>query len=185
MLWTCYKAERNYPLVTSFVTHDAASFRLRVAISIQYKNGSLTLLSAPPLDNTNGSLVEETLTIRLATAHLFRYRVLVLRDESHDDQWRFARLQPTMLSPSVILTQLESNLDAEIRPGIFCLGPADPWSAAASANVDPVVYWLPAVIFENASSAAHNLLHAQVSNSPIWASSTSTYTVRYLVHDLL
>ncbi len=46
MLWTCYEAERNHLLVTSFVTHDAASFRLCVAISIQYENGSLTLLSA-------------------------------------------------------------------------------------------------------------------------------------------
>ncbi len=82
------------------------------------------------------------------------------------------------------LTQLESNLDAEIRPGIFCLGPADPWSATASANVDPVVYWLPAVVYENAFPGTHNMFRAQVSNSPSWAFSTSTYTVRYLVHAL-
>ncbi len=185
MLWTCYEAEHNYPLVTSFVTHDAASFHLRVVISIGYENGRLTFLSAPLPDNESGLPVEEALNIRLASASTFRYRVLVFREENHNDQWQFAHLQPTMLSPSIALTELERDLDADLRPGIFCLGPADPWSTAASANTDPAIYWLPAVVYENASSDAHKMLRAQVSNSPSWAFSTSTYTVRYLVHDLL
>ncbi len=185
MLWTCYEAEHNYPLVTSFVAHDAASFHLRVIISIGYKNGCLTFLSAPPPNNENGLPVEETLTIRLATARTFRYRVLVFREENHDDQWQFARLQPTMLSPSITFTELERNLDADLHPSIFCLGPADLWNTVASANADPVIYWLPAVVYENASSDAHKMLRAQVSNCPSWAFTTSTYPVRYLVHDLL
>ncbi len=150
MLWTCYEVEHNYPLVTSFITHDAASFRLRVVISIRYENGHLTFLSAPPPDNGSGLPVEETLNIRLASASTFRYRVLVFREENHDDQWQFACLQPTMLSPSITLTELECDLDADLHPGIFCLGPADPWNTVAGANTDPAVFWLPAVVYENA-----------------------------------
>ncbi len=47
MLWTCYEVDYNHPLVTSFMVHDAASFRLRIVISVCYEAGHLTLLSEP------------------------------------------------------------------------------------------------------------------------------------------
>ncbi len=43
MLWTCYETGYNYPLVTSFVIHDAALFRLRIIISLAYNTGHLLL----------------------------------------------------------------------------------------------------------------------------------------------
>ncbi len=185
MLWTCYEVECNYPLVMSFIVHDTASFRFRVVISVSYDNGHLTLLSEPLPDNESHLPVKEILTIQLATASTFRYCVLVIREENHDDQWQFVRLQPTLLSPSIILTELECNLDAGPSSGIYCLGPSDPWDMVGSDNADPVVYWLPASIYESALSDAREILRAQVSSCPPWAFSAPTYTVRYLVHCLL
>ncbi len=75
-------------------------------------------------------------------------------------------------------------MDAGSTSGIFCLGPSDPWDRTASANLDPVVYWLHASIFENAPSHAH-MLRTQVSGCPLWAFGTPTYVVHYLVHCLL
>ncbi len=108
-----------------------------------------------------------------------------MREERLEDHWQFARLQPTMLSPSVMLTQLERNLNNGLNSGIYCLGPSDPWDIAVSANTDPAIYWLPAIIYESASSGAREMLHAQVSNCPLWAFSMPIHPVRYLVHDLL
>ncbi len=73
----------------SFVVHDAASFHLRVVISVSYDNGHLTLLSEPFPDNESRLPVDEILTIQLATASTFRYHILVIREENHDDQWQF------------------------------------------------------------------------------------------------
>ncbi len=53
-----------------------------------------------------------------------------MRDEHHDDQWQFARLQLTLLSPTIALVELEHNLDAGLDSGIFCLGLSDPWNFA-------------------------------------------------------
>ncbi len=185
MLWTCYEVEYNYPLVTSFIVHDATAFRLRVVISVRYDNSRLSLLSEPLPDNENHSPVDEVLTVQLATTSTFRYHVLVLHEESHDDQWQFVRLQPTLLSPGVILIKLEHNMDAVSSPGIYCLGPSDPWDMVASANTDPAVYWLPTAVYESASSDAREMIRAQVSNCLPWAFVTPTHTVRYLVHNLL
>ncbi len=104
---------------------------------------------------------------------------MILHEEDHDGQWRFARLQPTLLSPSVSLTELEHHLNSGSNAGIYCLGPSDPWDLAASANSDPAIYWLPQIVYENASPAARNLSRAQVSNCPTWSFSTPTYSVRF------
>ncbi len=73
MLWTCYEVDYNHPLVTSFVAHDAASFRLRVVISISYDAGHLTLLSELLSEDETHTPVVETLTVPLAIAGTFRY----------------------------------------------------------------------------------------------------------------
>ncbi len=73
MLWTVFEMVANIPLVTSFVPHDCARFRLRVVISIAYMDGHLHLLSEP--DSINGTLVHETLAIQLASADPYRYHV--------------------------------------------------------------------------------------------------------------
>ncbi|MCP4602330.1 MAG: hypothetical protein GY847_17740, partial [Proteobacteria bacterium] len=110
MLWTCYEVEYNYPLVTSFIVHNSASFRLRVVVSVLYDSGRLTFLSEPPSADENRSPVIETLTILLVSAGAFPYRVMIMCEECLEDHWQFTRLQPTMLSLSVTLTQFERNL---------------------------------------------------------------------------
>ncbi len=86
---------------------------------------------------------------------------------------------------SMTLTELEHNMDAGSGSSIFCLGPFDPWDIVASANSDPVVYWLPGSIYESTPSDAREALCAQVSSCPPWAFGVPSYTVRYLVHCLL
>ncbi len=111
--------------------------------------------------------------------------MLVLRDDRHEEHWQFTRLQLTMLSSSIALTELEQNLDDGLNPGIYCLGPSDPWDTVARANANPVVYWLPLCIFENAPIDARENLRTQVSTCPLWTFSTQIHTVWYVVHCLL
>ncbi len=80
MLWTASEIRFDYPLVTSFVVHDTALFRLRVTISVIYDNGRLHLLSEPEPEREDRSPVHEFLMIQLANTDAFRYRVLFLRD---------------------------------------------------------------------------------------------------------
>ncbi len=129
--------------------------------------------------------MHKSLMTQLGNNDAFQYCVLFLRDECHDDQWQFVRLQPTLLSPCIALVELERNLDAGLDSGIFCLGPSNPWGTAASANVMQVVYWIPRAIYESALPAARNVLCAQVSHCLLWAFSMQFYHVRFLVHCLL
>ncbi len=185
MLWTASEIRFDYLLVTSFVVHDAALFHLRITISVIYDNGRLHLLSELEPEREDRSPVHESLTIQLANNDTFRYRVLFLRDECHDDQWQFARLQPTLLSPCIALVELECDLDAGLDSSIMCLGPSDPWDLAASASVTQAVYWIPRAIYECALPAARSAFRAQVSHCPLWAFSTQFYHVHFLVHCLL
>ncbi len=129
--------------------------------------------------------MHESLMIQLANNNAFQYHVLFLRDERHDDQWQFARLQPTLLSPCIALIELEHDLDAGLDSGIMCLGPSDLWDTAASASVAQVVYWIPCAIYESALPAARNAFRAQVSHCLLWAFSMKFSRVRSLVHCLL
>ncbi len=95
-----------------------------MAISIAYTDGLLHLLTEP--NSVNGTPVHETLTIRLVSADSYQYRVLFLCEERHDDEWRFAKLQPMLISPSVTLVELDSILDAGLDSGMFCSGPSNP-----------------------------------------------------------
>ncbi len=90
-----------------------------------------------------------------------------------------------LTSTDIALAELECNLDAGLSSGIYCLGPSDPWDMVGSVNADPVVYWLPASVFESAPCDARETLRAQVSSCPPWAFDALTYTVHYLVHCLL
>ncbi len=64
MLWICNKVEHNYLLVTFFIIHDAASFHLRVDISVNYDDACLFPLSelSSDLEQENRSPVNKTLT---------------------------------------------------------------------------------------------------------------------------
>ncbi len=129
--------------------------------------------------------VHETLTIQLANTDLFHYCMVFIRDECHDDQWQFSRLQPTLLSPRVALVELEHSGDAGLDAGIFCLGPSDPWDSVSSANTAQVVYWIPQAIYDSALPAARGAFRAQASHCPLWAFSMPHYNVYFLVHCLL
>ncbi len=129
--------------------------------------------------------MHESLMIQLANNDTFRYRVLFLRDERHDDQWQFARLQPTLLSPCIALVELERDLDAGLDSGIMCLGPSDLWDLAASASVAQAVYWIPRAVYESALPAAQSAFCTQVSHCLLWAFSMQFYHIRFLVHCLL
>ncbi len=143
MLWTAFESDFDHPLVMSFVVQDTASFRLQVAISIAYADGQLHVLIEPDFEHRNDTPVHETLTIQLVIANAFRYCMLFLCDERHDDEWQFTRLQLTLVSPTVALVELEHVWDAGLDSGIFCLGPSDLWDSVASANAMQAVYWIP------------------------------------------
>ncbi len=160
MLWTCYESTFNCLLVTSFVVHDAALFHLRIIISLAYDSGRLSLLSQPESEQENHMLVQETLTIQLANTDLFRYRVVFIRDECHDDQWQLSKLQPTLLSPRVALVELERTGNTSLDAGIFCQGPADPWDSVSSTSSAQVIYWIPRAVYDSALPAAHSALRA-------------------------
>ncbi len=183
MLRTCYESEHNYPLITSFVIHNSASFRLRIVMTVRYDAGQLIFLSEP--NDASQSPVVETLDIPLISTGAFQYRVLVLRDDFRNNCWEFTRLQFTLLSPTIILTEFECRLDDGLDSGIFCQGPSDPWDPIASANTDPVIYWLPISVFESAPFEARQSLRAQVSTCPLWTFSMPTHVVRYVVHCLV
>ncbi len=129
--------------------------------------------------------MHETLTIQLVNTDAFRYHVLFLHDERHDNQWQFLRLQPTLLSPRVALVELECTGDAGLDAGIFCLDPSDPWDSISSANTVQVVYWIPRAIYDSALPATRGALRAQASHCPLWAFSMPYYNVHFLVHCLL
>ncbi len=115
-------------------------------------NGQFHLLSE--LDSTNGNPVNETLAIQLVSADLYQYRVLFLHEERHENEWRFARLQPTVVSPTVTLTELNSIVDAGL-------------DASSHAT-----YWIPCIALKSALSTARRMLHMQVSNCLTLAFST-------------
>ncbi len=123
--------------------------------------------------------------IQLANTDLFRYCVVFVCDERHDDQWQFARLQPTLHSPSIALVELERDWDAGLNSGIYCLGPSDLCDFAASANAVQVVYWIPRAVYDSTLPGAHGALHAQASHCPLWVFSTTFYNICFLVHCLL
>ncbi|MCP4597916.1 hypothetical protein, partial [Neptuniibacter sp.] len=185
MLWTCTESSFNCLLVTSFIVHDTALFHLCVAISLAYNTGHLFLLTQPESEQEDCTPVHETLTIQLANTDLFRYHVVFIRDERHDDQWQFARLQPTLLSPRVALVELERTGDAGLDAGIFCLGPSDLWDSVGSANIEQVVYWIPRAVYDSALPAACGALRTQASHCPLWAFSMPFYNIYFLVHCLL
>ncbi len=166
--------------------HDAALFRLRIVISLAYDNGHLFLLSQPGTEQEDCSPIPETLSIQLAnTTNLFRYRVVFIREERHDEQWQFSKLQPTLLSPHVVLVKLDCTGNVGSNAGIFCLGPSDPWDVAGSADLAQAIYWIPQTIYDSALPTTSNVLRAQVSHCPLWAFSTPYYDVHFLVHCLL
>ncbi len=169
MLWTAFETTFDYQLVTSFVVHDAALFHLRVAISVAYDDGRLHLLLEPDSEHEDRTPVHETLTIQLANTDTFRYHMLFLRDERHDDQWQFTKLQPMLVSPCVALVELECIWDAGLDSGIICLGPSDLWDSAASTNGAQSIYWIPRAVYESTPPISHNVLCAQVSHCPLWA----------------
>ncbi len=89
----------------------------------------------------------------------------------------------TAVSPVVLLTPLEFI----IFEGVFCRGPADPWNPAedVASFSSHAIYWVPCAVYTRVSPSAHKKLRAQVSACPYWAFSTSNYTVRFLVHQLI
>ncbi len=154
MLWTIFQSVANIPLVTSFTYHDCAGFWLRVVISIAYADGHLHLLSKP--DSTGGNPQHETLAVQLASGDPYRYHVVFLREERHEDEWHYMRLQPMIVSPTVTLTELDSIMDAGLDSGMFCTGPADPWSTTqnVASATHHATYWLPCAVYESISPSA-------------------------------
>ncbi|MCP4597149.1 MAG: hypothetical protein GY843_11775 [Neptuniibacter sp.] len=78
-------------------------------------------------------------------------------------------------------------LEFIIDEGVFCQGPADPWNHAdgGASLSSHAIYWIPCAVYTRVSLSAHQKLRAQVSACPYWAFSTSKYTVRFLVHQLI
>ncbi len=117
-------------------------------------NDQFHLLSEP--DSANGKPVNETLAVQLASADLYRYQVLFLHEERHEDKWHYARLKPMIISLTVTLTKLDSIMDAGLDSGMFCSGPTDPWSATNNVAMaaSHATYWIPCAVLESASSTA-------------------------------
>ncbi len=92
-------------------------------------------------------------------------------------------MQLTTVSPVVLLTALEFI----IHEGVFCQGPADPWNHAdgVASQLSHAIYWIPCAVYTRVSPSAHQKLRAQVSACPYLAFSTSKYTIRFLVHQLI
>ncbi len=181
LLWTIFRSVRSTPLVTSFTYQNCSEVRLHVVISVAYANRQLHVLSEP--ESTGEYLVFENLAVQLTSGHLHRYHVLFLREKHHGENWRFLCLQPMTLSPTVMLTVIESVTDT----GMFCSGPTDPWSTVenvASATLH-AIYWIPRAVYASVSSSIHQMLHVQVSTCPFWAFSTQQHRICFLVHQLI
>ncbi len=146
-----------------------------------YANGQLTVLSKP--ESVGECPGVKNMSIQLASASQYWSRVLFFREERLHGNWRLCQLQPMMLSPVVMLTVLEVIFDI----GMFCTGPADPWSFDDSvASASPhAIYWILRAIYASGSPSTHQTLHVQVSTCPFWAFSMPEYHVHFLQKTLV
>ncbi len=141
----------------------------------------MTYLSEPTAPNEGP--VKEMVTINLPSGSFYRYRMMFFREHRSQGAWRLTRMQLTAVLPIILLTTLEFITDE----GVFCQGPADPWNYADGvASLSPhAIYWIPCAVYTRVSLSAHQVLRAQVSTCSCCAFSTSKYTVRFLVYQLI
>ncbi len=165
------------PRVTQFLIHQEMTFRLRIVVLLDYKNGQLQFLSKPSAPELEP--VSESLPISLVPTVNYHYRVTFLHEDSVSDAWILRHLQLTSLSrPGLI------QIDAVIGQ-VGCLGPEDPYENM-SQQTDALQYWLPTGLLRNTAHFQQLMtLSVEVSQCPVWAFPTCGHTIQYLVTEIL
>ncbi len=181
-LLSIYRSPGNLLFVSSFLYQACKKIHLRVAVALNYLEGQMMYLFEPKA--LNEGPIKEMMTIDLPSGTFFCFRTMLFREHYSQGEWRSVRMQLTTLSPIVSLTMLEFVADE----GVFCQGPANPWNSAKNvvSFLLHAIYWIPCTVYNCISLPVHcQTLCAQVSICPHWAFSTSKYTVRFLMHQLI
>ncbi len=172
----------TYHLFPHFLYQACEKIRLCVAVALNYLEDKMTYLFEPKAPNEGP--IMEMMAIELPSGTFFCFRTMIFRERYSQGEWRLVRMQLTTLSPVVSLTVLEFVANE----GMFCQGPVDPWNAAENVALFPshAIYWVPYAVYNRVPLSVHcQTLRAQASVCPYWAFSTSEYTVRFLVHQLI
>ncbi len=167
------------PLITRFQLHSVMTFHLRVVIFLDYEDGHLHFFSEPPAPEVEP--ISETLSITLMTTVNYHFHITFLREDPAPDSWILRHLQLTLLS-SPILIQNDCMIG---HASLICLGPEDLWEQMPHQAKTPQ-YWLSASLLGNNAYFQWLMpLNIRVSQCLTWVFSMHTYTIRYLVAEVL